>query len=127
MAVSFICLAVIADRFFKAEQIAGFNVVAREVEDVNPGELRLLTIFLTKDPSRVALLGARAEGRAHLVFGCSANTPEIDMAALLRKVVASVNGNGGGSPHMAQGGGPLISGLAEALETAKQELITMVG
>ena len=111
----------------EAEQLADLRVVVREVEDVNPGELRLLTIFLTKDPSRVALLGARAQGRAHLVFGCSANIPDMDMAALLRMVVPSVNGNGGGSPHMAQGGGSLLSGLAEALETAKQELTTMVG
>ena len=110
----------------EAEQIADFKVLVREVEDVNPGELRLLTIFLTKDPSRVALLGARAQGRAHLVFGCSANTPGMDMAALLRKVVPSVNGNGGGSPHMAQGGGPLLSGLAEALDAAKRTLVAVI-
>ena len=110
----------------EAEQMADLRVVVREVEDVNPGELRLLTIFLTKDPSRVALLGARAQGRAHLVFGCSANIPDMDMAELLRMVVPAVKGNGGGSPHMAQGGGSLLSGLAEALETAKQTLTAMI-
>ncbi len=111
----------------EAVTMGGVSVVVRHLEDVSPGELRLLTIFLTKEPSRVALLGTYAQSRAHLVFGRSADTPDLDMAALLLKALPSVNGNGGGSPHLAQGGGPHLDGLASALQVAQEELTKMIG
>lgn len=111
----------------EAATMSNVNVVVRHVEDVSPGELRLLTIFLTKEPSCVALLGAHAENRAHLVFGRSADTPDLDMAELLAKALPTVKGNGGGSPHIAQGGGPELDGLAQALEIAKRELARQIG
>ena len=108
----------------EAERAAGFKLVAREVTDVTPAELRLAAIFITKEPSRMALLGARAEGRAHLVFARSADATPIDMAGLLLEALPSVEGKGGGSPQIAQGGGPRLDGLNEALAKAKETVIS---
>lgn len=107
-----------------AEALSGLILIVREVPDATPGELRLLTIFLTKEPSRVALIGSRSEGRAHLVFGRSANAPPgLDMSALLRKALPAVEGRGGGSPQIAQGGGPNLDGLDLALSIAREALV----
>jgi alanyl-tRNA synthetase len=108
-----------------AETVGGFHLVVREVEELTPGDLRLAVIFLTKEPSRLALLGTRSEGRAHLVFGRSANVPSLDMTALLREALPSVEGHGGGSPQIAQGGGPRLEGLNEALENAHQAILDL--
>jgi alanyl-tRNA synthetase len=107
-----------------AETMAGFKLIVREVTDVAPAELRLLAIFITKEPSRMALLGALAEGRAHLVFARSADTVQIDMAGLLREVLPLVEGRGGGSPLIAQGGGPKLDGLKEVLERARETVVS---
>ncbi len=105
-----------------AEQLSGLSLVMREVPDVTPAELRNLAIHLTQEPSRVALLGARTEGRAHLIFARSKDAPAGDMSALLREALPSVEGKGGGSPHIAQGGGPHLDGLEEALAGARRSL-----
>jgi alanyl-tRNA synthetase len=64
------------------------------------------------------LLGAIEGGRAHLVFGSSENI-EADMGALLKAAAPLVEGRGGGSSRIAQGGGPRTEGLAAALEKAR--------
>jgi alanyl-tRNA synthetase len=104
----------------KAESHRGFKLVVRVVPDVTPAELRSMVVSLAAEPARVALLGARAEGRAHLVFGRSPDVNGLDMAATLGQAVAKVNGRGGGSPQVAQGGGPRLDGLEEALEVARK-------
>jgi alanyl-tRNA synthetase len=63
------------------------KVIVREVNDLAPGELRSLAIYLTKVPQRLALLGCVADNRAHLVFARSAELP-MDMAALLGQALA---------------------------------------
>ena len=68
--------------------------------------------------------GARSEGRAHLIFARSKDAPTADMSALLREALPSVEGKGGGSPHIAQGGGPRLDGLEEALAGARRSLVS---
>ncbi|MFQ5789765.1 MAG: DHHA1 domain-containing protein [Acidobacteriota bacterium] len=104
-----------------AETCGGWQLIVREVPHVTPAELRLLAMFLTSDPCRVVLLGAVAEGRAHLVFGRSADVP-MDMAALLKAALPAVDGRGGGSARMAQGGGARLEGTGRALQIARERL-----
>jgi alanyl-tRNA synthetase len=99
----------------------GATIFLRRVDDVTPAELRLLANCLTKETGRVACLGCVADERAHLVFGRSRELT-IDMAALLRECLGAVDGKGGGSPQMAQGGGPRVAGLDDALAIARRSL-----
>jgi alanyl-tRNA synthetase len=94
------------------------RLLVKLVPDIGPGELRSAATELTKKPGRIVLLGAVEGGRAHLVFGCSENV-EADMGALLKAAAPLVDGRGGGSARMAQGGGPRTEGLSEALEKAR--------
>jgi alanyl-tRNA synthetase len=87
------------------------------VPEVGPAELRAAATALTSKPGRVVLLGSLEGGRAHLVFGCSEGM-DADMGALLKAAAPSVEGRGGGSSRIAQGGGPRTEGLAAALEKA---------
>ncbi len=58
-----------------------------------------------------------------MVFARSNNT-DADMGALLRVAVEAVDGRGGGSPEIAQGGGPNTDGVAEALDVAMKLLVS---
>ncbi len=93
------------------------RLLVKEVPDVGPAELRAAANALTAGPGRIVLLGSVEGGRAHLVFGCS-EAVEADMGALLKEAAPDVEGRGGGSARMAQGGGPKTEGLRSALEKA---------
>jgi alanyl-tRNA synthetase len=67
---------------------------------------------------RVAVLGARGDGRGYLCFARPKGAGA-DLGALLREAVAVLGGKGGGAPDLAQGGGPLADKLAEALALAR--------
>jgi alanyl-tRNA synthetase len=94
------------------------RLLVKLVPDIGPAELRSAATELTKKPGRIVLLGAIEGGRAHLVFGSSENI-EADMGALLKAAAPLVEGRGGGSSRIAQGGGPRTEGLAAALEKAR--------
>ncbi|HRN69232.1 MAG TPA: hypothetical protein PLD89_13985, partial [Promineifilum sp.] len=51
--------------------------------------------------------------RSHLVFARSADAPG-DMGALVKVALAKLGGRGGGSPTLAQGGGPAADEAAVA-------------
>jgi alanyl-tRNA synthetase len=67
---------------------------------------------------RVALVGGVDGDRAHLCFA-RPRGPGPDLGAALREAVALLEGKGGGSPDLAQGGGPRAGALADALERAR--------
>ncbi len=93
------------------------KLLVRVVPDLGPAELRAAATALTEKPGRIVLLGSVEGGRAHLVFGCSEGV-DSDMGALLKASAPEVDGRGGGSRRIAQGGGPRTEGLTAALEKA---------
>ena len=74
-------------------------------------ELRRLAQHVVQRPGLVALLGATAGDKANLIFARSADQTA-DMNALLKAVSPLIGGRGGGTPALAQGGGPLVTGLS---------------
>lgn len=106
-----------------AVELDGRSVLVKRAGELGPGELRALAQKLAEQPARVILLGSVADGRAHLVFARSDDAKGTDMGALLRSAVDAVDGRGGGSPEVAQGGGPKTEGLSDALAIAKKLLV----
>ncbi len=83
--------------------------------------LKLLGQKLTRQSPAVVALLANDSPQPALVFAQSPGQPH-DMAALLKKTLASLNGRGGGSKDLAQGAAPQSIGLAAALVAALQSL-----
>jgi alanyl-tRNA synthetase len=101
-----------------AAPVAGARVVSRVFEDRDIEELKLLAHRLVDGNNVVALLASKENGTARLVFARSANL-STDMNALMRAACERLGGRGGGNPEFAQGGGPNLSELGNALERAR--------
>ncbi len=99
------------------------RVLAKRCSDLDPTQLRALATRLVETSGRIVLLGSVAHRRAHLVFARSEDVGA-DMGALIRGAIGAVDGRGGGSPAVAQGGGPNTEGLDEALTAAMQRIVT---
>ncbi|MGH9848357.1 MAG: alanyl-tRNA editing protein [Blastocatellia bacterium] len=103
-----------------AEAIDGLRIVSRVFEDRDVEELKLLAHRLVDADGVVALLAAKENGMARLVFARSANLPNsADMNSLMRAACERLGGRGGGKPDFAQGGGSKTHELNSALADAK--------
>jgi len=96
-------------------------VVVTALEGWAPGELRTLGSRIVELARAIALLGSRAEGKAHLVFAQSEGLPH-DVPALLKASLEVLGGRGGGRGNLAQGGGDRLERLEEALALAESSV-----
>ena len=92
-----------------------------------PNELRQMIDQLRRKAAPVAVLLANRqeeEEKVTLIAGLSRDLVDrgLDAVAWVRAASAVVDGGGGGRPDMAQAGGKLPQKLAEALQTARQEI-----
>lgn len=98
-----------------------FRVVHEIFEGRDVEELRLLAWKIVEREPAVALLGTRDKSNARLVFARSPGLSQ-NMGALLAEACQILGGRGGGKPDMAQGGGPSVDKLEEALRFAISKL-----
>lgn len=106
-----------------AAQLVGGNgqkIIRRVFPDRDMNFLKLLAQKVTKTAGVVALLGSSAAPAA-VVFAQAAGGPH-DMGGVMKQVLASVGGRGGGSKDLAQGGVPNASDVEKALAEAEKLL-----
>jgi alanyl-tRNA synthetase len=103
-----------------AAAIGSARVVRASLRERPADALRGLAQRIAAAPGAVALLGLHGE-RAQLLVARAEGVP-LDAAALLRAALPLVGGKGGGSPALAQGGGPNAAGLEAALDAAVRAL-----
>jgi alanyl-tRNA synthetase len=113
---------IVGEVLSRAVEQGGVRRVAAEVEPMDPAALReLADAAKGKLGSGLLLLGTREGDRCHLVAGVTADlTGRFSASDIVKKAAARVGGGGGGRKDMAQAGGSLLSGLAEALATLSE-------
>ena len=110
----------------EAKTHADINLVKKIFNARHQQEIKLLAKkIVEKFPETVILFGIRSKGSAQLLFQCSENI-DYDMGELMKSACAIINGRGGGRPQQAQGGGPDIDKLEDALQSAEDKLIEMI-
>jgi alanyl-tRNA synthetase len=99
----------------------GTRLIARTFDGRDAETLKHLALALIAHPQTVALLGSRDGETARLIFARSTDAAG-DMNALMRQACSVIDGRGGGRPEMAQGGGPNVHRLDDALQGALHKL-----
>jgi alanyl-tRNA synthetase len=114
---------VVAERRNRA---GGVEVIVMELGESTPDDMLELSDRLKQQHAPAAVvLGAREDGRVHLVVNLDRSLEErgLDAVALIRDAAALMGGGGGGRPTMARAGGRDPEKLADALAQAEKALI----
>jgi len=106
-----------AELLASANSVNGFKLVTAVFDQRDVEEMRLLAHRLIEGEAAVALLGSKEPGMARLVFARSASI-DINMGQLLSAACATLGGKGGGKPDLAQGGGPNVDKVDDAIKIA---------
>jgi alanyl-tRNA synthetase len=104
----------------------GVEVIVMELGESSPEAMLELSDRLKQQHAPAAIvLGAREDGRVHLVVNLDRSLEErgIDAVALVRDAAALMGGGGGGRPTMARAGGREPEKLPDALAQAEKALI----
>ena len=80
--------------------------------------LNKLATSICEENNRIVLFGTKDKEKCNLLFACSKNIKNLNMGLLLKDSITLVDGKGGGSPLLAQGGGKNILNLQSAIDYA---------
>ncbi len=102
--------------------VNGVNVIAQSVEEMGANELLDLSDrFKQRNAPAAVVLGARENGRVHLVANFDDSVAaRISASDVIRAAAAFVGGGGGGRPTMARAGGTNPERLPDALAEAER-------
>jgi len=103
-------------------EVDGFSAVVQRI-DGDAAELRATANAHVED-GRVAVLGSGLDGSASVVVGIP-DEVGVDAGAVVAALAERVGGGGGGPPDFAQGGGPDVDALDDALADAPDVLRTL--
>ncbi len=107
-----------ADPFQSAREVGGVRLIATEVPDANPKELRAMVDDLRQRlKSGLVFLATEQNQKTAFALGVTPDLVERFRAGdLVRQVAEHVGGSGGGRPDFAQGGAPDRKAAAAAIE-----------
>ncbi|HEX5468074.1 MAG TPA: alanine--tRNA ligase [Gaiellaceae bacterium] len=110
----------------RRNQAGGVEVIVMELAGSTPDDMLELSDRLKQKHAPAAIvLGARDDGRVHLVVNLDRSLEErgLDAVKLVRAAAALMGGGGGGRATMARAGGRDPEKLADALAQAEQDLL----
>jgi alanyl-tRNA synthetase len=105
-----------------AVDVGGVSAVIRRL-DADADELRATANAIVEEGA-VAILGSAAGGSAQFVVGVPDDV-DLNAGEAVGRLAGRVGGGGGGPPDFAQGGGPDVDALDDALDDAPEVLRTI--
>jgi alanyl-tRNA synthetase len=107
-----------------AAALGNFKIVQGVFAGRDLEEVRMLASKIVQREASVALLATRDASTARLVFARSASLTQ-NMGQLLAEACETLGGRGGGKPDLAQGGGPNVEKLEQAIAAASEKVRTL--
>ncbi len=100
--------------------VSGINVLAKVVDGIDGNAMRQLSdTLLARLKSGVVVVGRRDAEKAGLIVRVSDDlTGKIRAGNIIKEIVPLIGGRGGGKGDMAEGGGPDVDKLDDAIEAA---------
>lgn len=108
----------IEDMIKKSSKVNKLSVVIKIYEKENLKYISKVATKISERDNAVALLGVKNEDKVNLIFACSKGLDKINMNSILKDSMTLLDGRGGGSSVLAQGGGKNNGNLETALNYA---------
>ncbi|MBU5592281.1 alanyl-tRNA editing protein AlaX-L [Clostridium sp. MSJ-4] len=102
----------------ESEKIDNIKVIRKIYPDEDLKYMNKLASRLVESESTLSLIAVTSGERANLIFACSKDIKNVNMNELLKDAISLIEGKGGGSNVLAQGGGKNNSNLQGALDYA---------
>jgi len=100
----------------EAVKVGNVRVISRQLPDASANELIKTGSLMAKDDT-VAILGSSKDGAKIVISaGPDAVKQGVNASSIVSELSKMVGGGGGGKPNLAQGGGPKVDKLDEALK-----------
>ncbi len=112
----------------EVQEVNGVRVLAAKVEARDAKTLREMGDFLRdRLGSGVVILAAESNGKAQLLAMVTKDLAgKVHAGKIIQEIAGLIGGRGGGRPDMAQGGGPKVEALEEALSKAREIVAAQV-
>ncbi len=112
----------IRDMVEGSSKVNDISVVIKIYKDENIKYVSKVASKITEIENTIALIGVQYEDKVNLIFASSKDLKNSDMNNLLKDSMTLVDGKGGGSSSLAQGGGKNNGNLETALNYAFNKL-----
>ena len=106
----------------EAEDFKGTTIVKKIFNNENVKEVSKIAEKLVVSHNAVTLFAVTAEDKVNLIFSSSKSLNIISMSDLLKDAITLIDGRGGGSKNLAQGGGKNSGNLEMAMDYAYRKL-----
>ena len=110
----------------EAKQVGNISVVTKIYDGNDIKHISKIAEKIVLNENMIVLFALKSEDKANLVFASSKNIDFISMSDLLKDAISLIDGRGGGSKFMAQGGGKNCSNLQSAMEYALRKVSATV-
>lgn len=115
----------IKDMIKEAKSIGNLYVVTKIYDGGDVKHISKIAEKITLNEDMVVLFAIKFEDKVNLIFASSKNINTISMNDLLKDTITLIDGRGGGSKFMAQGGGKNSSNLQGAMDYALHKISTI--
>ncbi|RDY24596.1 alanyl-tRNA editing protein AlaX-L [Romboutsia maritimum] len=103
-------------------KINNISIVKRIYENENLKYVSKIASKLVENENTIVLMAVKSDDKVNLVFAGSKDLKEINMNNVLKDSITLLDGRGGGSSHLAQGGGKNNGNLESAMDVAIMKL-----
>lgn len=115
----------IKDMIKEAKSIGNLYVVTKIYDGGDVKHISKIAEKITLNEDMVVIFAIKFEDKVNLIFASSKNINTISMNDLLKDTITLIDGRGGGSKFMAQGGGKNSSNLQGAMDYALRKISTI--
>lgn len=112
----------IKDMIKEAKSVGNICVVTKIYDGGDIKYISKVAEKITLNDNMIVLFAIKSEDKANLIFAASKNINNISMSDLLKDAISLIDGRGGGSRFMAQGGGKNSSNLQGAMDYALRKV-----
>ncbi|RDY29006.1 alanyl-tRNA editing protein AlaX-L [Romboutsia weinsteinii] len=110
----------------KSKKVGNISIIKKIYEDEDLKLINKIATKISENDNTISLMALKSSDKVNLVFASSDNLKDISMNTILKDSITLLDGRGGGSNHLAQGGGKNNGNIDSAIDYAIMKIEKML-